>query len=541
MISPYFLASILFISLFSISTQIDTTSLTGALNSAVNTTLGAAGDLLNSTATGLLNTTGLDNFTLPEINFKDIINAVPLVPVPSFTSLTSSSMLKNALDGAFARLMLEFAAYYNNKCTDDRVQDLFGTENELEASFACQDLVYDWGQVYGPYKCNNWFCNLQGTCSSKADDMGFIIPSCSCNAGYSGQNCMYNQTTYQNADEWVNTMKQWLENYLTTKTENRIITQAGVVSDLLDITENILVFSSNANTADLDKYGNIIGEFADAIISSNVTMNTDLENKLFEFIDFIFTNIDSSLQGVDPTQIAGLAEEDVKVTDKYEMQKVDVPVDADLNLSPKEAAPKLRLLHDLSVNAKKFLQRIDSKRILQQITIKKPTPKKTLNPDSAKAFLPKTLTSALANSTVTFVLFKDPSSMTQLNSVSIGTQVVNLKVTNKSTGALVPYPTAAGAYQIYLPWAQTPYNIPDNKYVNNCKVYSFDGKTWVQTQSCTVLDTTNSTATNIECKTFGTLGVSCTGASVPAKKTTGSSFLSVASLIVYAVLGFILF
>jgi hypothetical protein len=438
---------------------------------------------------------------------------------------------------------MEFGAYYMNDCSDDRVEKIFGPlETKFDASYACQDLTMDWAQVYDTYKCNNWICNLKGICSFKTDEMSFVNPSCSCNAGYAGQNCMFNQSTYQNTDEWITTARKWLQNHLDTKTTNKTITQSGVVSDLLDITENIIVFSSNSNPTDLEKYGNIIGEFALAIMTSDVTMNSDLEAKLFEFIDFIFTNIDSSLQGVDPTLIAGMVEEPYKVTDKYEMQKTDIPADAELNLSPKELAPKLRLLQDLSVNAKKFLQRIDSKRLLQdKLKIKKPTSKKTFNPDSAKAFLPKLLTNALTNSTATFVLFKDPSSMTQLNSVSISSQIINLKVTNKATGNVVAYPTNSGSYQVYLPWAQVPFNIIDNKYVNNCKVYSFDGKTWTQTQSCTVLATTNSTASNIECKTFGTLGVSCTGAIVSAKKTNASSFLSVASFFIYAVLGFILF
>ncbi len=480
---------------------------------------------------------------------NDYIKSIPLVPAVPFSTFNDSSSLNAGLDAALLRLFAEFGAYYMNNCTDDRVQTIYGTSSDpMDAQFQCQELVYDWAQVNGPYKCNNWFCNLQGTCDSKTDDTGFIVPSCSCKAGYAGQNCMFNQTTYDNADAWVKTIKQWLDNYLLTKTTNNTIIDGGVVSDFLSITEKILMFSSNANPKDLDKYGDIISAFAIAIINNKAPQNSEKDKNLFEFIEFIFSSIDSSLQGVDPTQVAGLADVPVKITDKYEMQKSDIPIDADLNLSPKDLNSKLRFLQELSINAKKILQRIDSKRLLQikpassTIKVKKPAPKKVLNADSAKAFLPKTLTSALTNSTVTFVLFKDPAPMIQLNSVSISSQVVSLKVSNKTTAAMVPFPTTAGSYQIYLPWAQVPFSIPDNKYVNNCKVYSFDGKTWTQTQSCTVLATTNSTASNLDCKTFGTLGVSCTGASVPSKKTTtGSSFLSVTSFIVYTVLGFILF
>jgi len=532
------IASILLISLSSFSNQIVLSNLTDNVSPALNSTLGEE-NLLNSTDLGIPPMLDIDVDQM----IQEIINTIPLIPVSSFANFTSSSMFKNALGDAFMRLYMEFAAYYMKHCSDDRVEKIFGPqETKFDASFACQELTMDWAQVYDTYKCNNWICNLKGTCSFKTDDMNFVIPSCSCNAGYAGQNCMFNQTTYQNTEEWITTARQWLQNHLEKETTDKTITQSQVVSDLLEITENIIVFSSNANPSDLEKYGNTIGEFALAIITSNVTMNSDLEAKLFEFVDFIFSNIDSSLQGVDPTLIAGMVDEPYKVTDKYEMQKTDIPAEAELILSPKLLAPKLRLLQDLSVNPKQFLQRIDSKRLLQDKSkIQKPKSKKTFNPDSAKAVLPKLLTNALTNSTATFVLFKDPSSMTQLNSVSISSQIINLKVTNKATGALVTYPTNSGSYQVYLPWAQVPLNMLDNNYVNKCKVYSFDGKTWTQTQSCTVLSTTNSAAANIECKTFGTLGVSCSGATVSAKKTNASSFLSVASFIIYAVLGFILF
>ncbi len=258
------------------------------------------------------------------------------MPVP--TSLSGNSTeLRISLDDAFTRLNLEFSAYFMNKCTDDRVEGLFGNQNStLDATFKCMDLIYDWAQVYAHYKCNNWFCNLKGVCSSKTNDIGFIIPSCVCNAGYTGQNCMFNQTTYNNANDWLNYVKQRLQNYLAKNTQNNTITQKEVVSDLLDVTQMILLFYSNVNVNDLDKYANIISVIASSIMNSKVTMDSELEEKLFDFMDFISSNIDSSLHGVDPTQIVALANETVKVTDQYELQKADIPINTDLNLSPKD-------------------------------------------------------------------------------------------------------------------------------------------------------------------------------------------------------------
>ncbi len=514
-------------------------ALTGNVTGALNNITGAVTDAFNN-ATGILeNLIDLNSY------YRDIINAIPIVPVPSSVlNFTSSSILLKSLEVALARMDGESVLYYLNNCTDDRVETIFEYEpTSEEGKSYCQELVFDWGQTYAPYKCNDWFCNSKGKCNFKIDEFETVVPNCICSSGYSGQNCMFNNTIYENAKEWIDISHKWLINYLTNDTTNKTIIKESVVNDLLDITTHIIMLSSNANEADLEKFSKIVGDFANAIMNANVTMNSLLEGKIYDFMDFIFNNVDSSLQGVDPTELAGLAEEPYKITDKYETQKTQI-TDNDLNLSPKDAAniPKLRFLLDSNLN---FLQINNIKRILQNISTSiptKPVSKKVLNPDSAKAFIPKKVTSSILNNTITFVIMKDPSSMTQLNSVSISSQIVSLRVTQNGNNNPVPYPTGSGSYQIYLPWEQVPFRIPDNKYGDKCKVYSFDKNTWTQTQSCSILAAnTTSSAAYLDCSTWGTLGVSCTGASVTAKKTTGSIFLSSLSYMVYGLIGVLLF
>lgn len=289
--SSYIILFTLFISLTLVLNQTTTTSTPNSTTTTSTPIATTTTSTPNSTAQ-ISTTTSTPNATSPnstgsispdidsnastDVNYSDIINETPLVPVP--TSLSGNSTeLRISLDDAFTRLNLEFSAYFMNKCTDDRVEGLFGKQNStLDETFKCMDLIYDWAQVYAPYKCNNWFCNLKGVCSSKTDDIGFIIPSCVCNAGYTGQNCMFNQTTYSNANDWLNYVKQWLQNYLAKNTQNNTITQKEVVSDLLDVTQMILLFSSNVNVNDLDKYANIIGVIASSIINSKVTMDSEL-------------------------------------------------------------------------------------------------------------------------------------------------------------------------------------------------------------------------------------------------------------------------
>ena len=99
--------------------------------------------------------------------------------------------------------------------------------------------------------------------------------------------------------------------------------------------------------------------------------------------------------------------------------------------------------------------------------------------------------------------------------------------------------------QIYLPWAYVPFTVTNNNYSTNCKVYSFDGKTWNLINSCSVQTTSTTTAAQVTCSAFGTFGVACNGATVtPATstlKTSGFSLKSLYSLIIYALLGILLF
>lgn len=222
---------------------------------------------------------------------KTMNDAIPLIEATNYNINLDSSSFSMKLSTALSKLFGEFGYYYMNNCTDSRVPQIFNFQPGSEDySYKCQQLTYDWTQTYGPYICNDWFCNLQGTCSSKADADGFIFPTCSCKAGYYGQNCMFNTTTFNNADQWINLSKTWLETYL--KANNNTITDGQVLSDVLDNAQNILMVTSNVNTQDIQKYSDIIAFFGNAIIKSNVTMTNDVEGKLYSFMDYISTNID---------------------------------------------------------------------------------------------------------------------------------------------------------------------------------------------------------------------------------------------------------
>ena len=524
----------------------------GALNSTVisSALVGLSGTSIgNMTGLDMGNITGMvsgilggmsgtngtvDPFSFSSNDFlqmmKTMNDAIPLIEASNDNLNLDSTSFSMKLSTALSKLIGEFGLYYTNNCTDSRVPQIFNSQPGSEDySSQCQLLTYDWTQTYGPYVCNDWFCNLQGTCSSKADADGFIFPTCVCKTGYYGQNCMFNTTTFKNADQWINLSKTWLDNYL--KANKGIITDGKVLSDVLDYAQNILMVTSNVNTQDMQKYSDIISFFGNAIIKSNVTMTNDVEAKLYSFMDFISTNIDSSINGMDPSAIVGMTNDTLKLTDNFELQKKNVDPEKELLISPKDGT-KLRFLNSVII------------RILAAAAGKKPA-KKNINTDSAKLTIPQTVTSKLANNEITFVSTKDPSSMSQINSVTINSQIVSIKATDKTTKVLTPFPANTGSMQIYLPWAYVPFTVTNNNYSTNCKVYSFDGKTWNLINSCSVQTTSTTTAAQVSCSAFGTFGVACNGATVtPATstlKTSGFSLKSLYSLIIYALLGILLF
>jgi len=77
-----------------------------------------------------------------------------------------------------------------------------------------------------------------------------------------------------------------------------------------------------------------------------------------------------------------------------------------------------------------------------------------------------------------------------------------------------------------LPWAYVPFTLKNNaSYINNCKIYRYDGNNFVPTNTCVLLNTTNQNNAMLNCINLDIIGVGCGGnnSNVVLSTTGGNS------------------
>jgi len=217
-------------------------------------------------------------------------------------------------------------------------------------------------------------------------------------------------------------------------------------------------------------------------------------------------------------------------------------------VQPSQVQPSnstLRFLIDLKgeEKVKRFLA-VASNTVQARKTPNKPSKKAaprrlSPNPDNAKATIPQATTSKLgSDKTISFVANKDPTTMSQLNGVSINSFVVTVKATDKNR-VEYPFPKGGEPVSIYVPWAATPYTMNNNaSYASNCNIFSYNGTAWKQTQDCKIVSG-NEKAAIMNCTLFDTVGIACKGAT--SKVTLGSSFISILGFLSYAIFALFIF
>jgi len=64
--------------------------------------------------------------------------------------------------------------------------------------------------------------------------------------------------------------------------------------------------------------------------------------------------------------------------------------------------------------------------------------------------------------------------------------------------------------RVELPWSHTPFQMRSNSsYLDNCKVFRYDGNNFVPTNSCVIVNGTDQNRVLLNCMYFDTVGVSC--------------------------------
>ena len=76
-----------------------------------------------------------------------------------------------------------FYNYFNNECTDPRVDAMNLGISDPEYQEYCQMYAMDFSQIFDTFNCNKWLCNLNGFCVKAFNNDGSVNQSCTCNDG----------------------------------------------------------------------------------------------------------------------------------------------------------------------------------------------------------------------------------------------------------------------------------------------------------------------------------------------------------------------
>lgn len=143
---------------------------------------------------------------------------------------------------------------------------------------------------------------------------------------------MFTEEPYQNAFKWIELMQSWMNSYLA-KNQNTV-TNKDDLYNMIDMCEKLFMVSTNAKEEDSKKLTPTVTKLSQTIIKSKVKMDEDLQDRIYDLMDFIMLKIDSSLQGVDPTEMLAMSDAKYKSSPSYNLQNEKVNPQKEMKLDP---------------------------------------------------------------------------------------------------------------------------------------------------------------------------------------------------------------
>ena len=539
------LISIVFLSNY--KCQNNSTNSTTANNSSTttpaNTTTSANASLaVNANATVSGNSSNMSLATNTSASASMNASAAVVTPpfnyaLPNFLGNIAPADLDTQINSSFqATIYMGFAVFYNNNCSDARVDAMNLSNSDPDYQAFCQMYALDFGQIFGNFSCNNWLCNFQGNCSFFLNVDGSVNQTCTCKSGWLGLNCMFPTQDHTYGVAWTLGSEKFITK-LTANNTNPIVNEAIFLS-VLDIIDNVLTFTSNADPTVAVAMDISVGNSMSALFNANVNLSA---NGLAQVNLFLVSILgDPNLSGVDPNQVTGAFGTSGTNSSTYGYYDTPVTSTSDVSLGGSR-----RIL------AKKLLGRVmASNSTNSNINQASPT---VVVPQATAALLPQG-----AKLSLSFV--KNPVTYNTPSTPTIVSQVVTVNC--KVNKTMVPFPNGP-ALTINLPWSYVPYTIGGNgTYNTSCIVYKYINSTFFVEPLC-IIDGVNSNSQKIvlNCKNFGNFAVACKGASVSTLKTytknttnststtsnqsisqnkTGATSYSVISLVLISILSLII-
>jgi hypothetical protein len=408
---------------------------------------------------------------------------------PTFDNSTSLSDLSGQLYTAFNALVLPY--YITNNCYDPRIP----TYNLLNFTFPsdyqnlCIAAANDFGQVFWPYQCVDWYCSFQGTCSSSiVSGTSVAKPTCACNSGFSGDFCNLPSIQFSIANSWLTQIQSYLTHNYPAGTS---LSGWTTFKELLNITSSLLAFTANNNVGQSQS---VVQQLEQLILNVNNVNSQFKINYVANFANnalFLW-----QLNGFDPINILSQFLGNATVSNSnFGMASINSSnthnVILQLNgtgTSSGVSTPSSGFLVDVGGNGY--------------------TVGSNINTNSPVVTIPTQVSQSLQSNTyfqLISVYLSQP--YITVGGKFINSQVVSVQAQTTSTGANQGY-TSSTPIQIAVPWTYTPFNVN-----GACHVYAYSNSQWSTSLTCTIssVDTNNA---YVNCKEFSTIGVYCANATV---------------------------
>ena len=443
------------------------------------------------------------------VNYNSYSNASFNYPLPNFLSFKMGLQDVNKWLINSTQIIYNATNKNDKNCNDSRL-------NVSNYSY-CQQLAFDFGQVYTSYIPNNWLCNYNGNVNVKPSLNGILNVSCNCTTGYSGKYCTFKNQDYV----YLVNFLQATQNYLLFTLPNKsIYADNSTYQALLDLTDKI---------TDLSFYlpDGLLNSILIQVLNEQISNNITYLNSSGRQLKNILLNL-NPFTGGNPFNLLSTIGNSTSVSNDYFGVTTlnNSNIDADSTISFKSSS--LRFLGSSAGNNPTYASGLPSVVISKNI-------KKSLPPSSIFEV-------AYISNPLNFISASTPNIVSTI--VLLG--LVDLV-------KLSSYPSETPLV-VNIPWSKEALYVKTGTYQLSCKVNKFENSNWVDAKSCSILPETNKYYAVVQCYDFATIAVSCINVKAPISNDiliyspgepifvppkAASSFLKISSII-FAILGLLL-
>jgi len=434
----------------------------------------------------------------------------------NFSSSTPALVVSSSLASAWSSIILpDINTYWNQPWADQRTSSVFGVfPGNAQYQAISRNLVNDWGSVFAPFVCSSLFCNNKGYCSigpvnaaaNNSTNVSRTTPICTCIGGWRGKRCVFPSEDYQYGLDWTIGSNLWLNGSVQNNTLN--MNDTATFSALANIAGLIPQFTSQVESSDVAVATALEQQLITVL--SNMTVNYSDPNITTSIVNLVnsLMAVNDTLLGANPVDVLnkfGTANGTNTTNFIYYAIAANTTGNTLLSLPPGSVSRR-GLFRFLQANLNIF----------------------NLNTASPTVTIPLSISQSInngSNLTYSLAAIRNPKPLMNSADNYIHSQIIGESVfmqgnpkkffnfTNNATNLTTGNATNSSSFlTVTLPWAYIPFNLKNNaSYLNNCKIYRYNGNSFVPTNTCVLLNTTNQNNAMLNCLNLDIIGVGCGG------------------------------